>query len=216
MFINVNKKYNFDMLSQSDIEELIEEKQQKDIDKVIHDWKAEGEAMRWLQTSAQLAASEELPVRWTTPVGFPVMQAYPDMEEKRIKTTLNGRIDLLMYQEAMKLDKRKQGQGIAPNFVHACDGAHMQLTVVRAKQEGLQNFAMIHDSFGTTAGDVETLYRIVRESFVEMYEEVDVLGSFKEELEDQLSDDTKTKLPSLPERGDLELTAVCDSRYCFA
>ena len=175
-----------------------------------------GEAMRWLQTSAQLAASEELPVRWTTPVGFPVMQAYPDMEEKRIKTTLNGRIDLLMYQEAMKLDKRKQGQGIAPNFVHACDGAHMQLTVVRAKQEGLQNFAMIHDSFGTTAGDVETLYRIVRESFVEMYEEVDVLGSFKEELEDQLSDDTKTKLPSLPERGDLVLTAVCDSRYCFA
>ena len=50
MFINVNKKYNFDLLSQMDLNELIEEKQQKDIDKVVHDWKAEGikvEKARW-------------------------------------------------------------------------------------------------------------------------------------------------------------------------
>lgn len=50
MFINVSKKYNFDNLSQSDINELIEEKLQKDVDKVIHDWKEEGikvEKARW-------------------------------------------------------------------------------------------------------------------------------------------------------------------------
>jgi DNA topoisomerase-1 len=50
IFINVSKKYNFDNLSQSDIAELIEEKLQKDIDKVIHNWTAEGivvEKARW-------------------------------------------------------------------------------------------------------------------------------------------------------------------------
>ena len=50
MFINVSKKYNFDKLSQSDLKELIEDKQQKEIDKVIHDWKTEGikvEKARW-------------------------------------------------------------------------------------------------------------------------------------------------------------------------
>ena len=50
VFINVSRKYNFDNLSQSDIEELIEEKLQKNIDKVIHDWKEEGiivEKARW-------------------------------------------------------------------------------------------------------------------------------------------------------------------------
>ena len=50
IFINVNKKYNFDNLSQSDIKELIEEKQQKDIDKVIHNWKEDGilvQKARW-------------------------------------------------------------------------------------------------------------------------------------------------------------------------
>jgi len=50
MFINVNKKYNFDQLSQSDIQELIEEKLQKEEDKVIQNWEDEGiriEKARW-------------------------------------------------------------------------------------------------------------------------------------------------------------------------
>lgn len=50
MFINVNKKYNFDNLSQTDIVELIEDKIQKEIDKVIHNWEDEGikvEKARW-------------------------------------------------------------------------------------------------------------------------------------------------------------------------
>lgn len=50
MFINVSKKYNFDNLSQADLNELIKDKLQKEVDKVIHDWKAEGikvEKARW-------------------------------------------------------------------------------------------------------------------------------------------------------------------------
>ncbi|ESU29361.1 DNA topoisomerase I [Flavobacterium limnosediminis JC2902] len=50
LFINVSKKYNFDNLSQSDVEELIEDKLQKEIDKVIHNWEEEGirvEKARW-------------------------------------------------------------------------------------------------------------------------------------------------------------------------
>ena len=50
MFINVNKKYNFDNLTQSDVEILIAEKLQKDEDKVIHNWADEGirvEKARW-------------------------------------------------------------------------------------------------------------------------------------------------------------------------
>jgi DNA topoisomerase-1 len=50
MFINVSKKYNFNNLSEADVAELIEDKLQKNIDKVIHDWKEEGivvEKGRW-------------------------------------------------------------------------------------------------------------------------------------------------------------------------
>lgn len=50
MFINVNKKYDWDNLSEEDIVTLIEEKIQKEIDKVIHNWEEEGvrvEKARW-------------------------------------------------------------------------------------------------------------------------------------------------------------------------
>lgn len=50
MFINVNKKYDFDNLSIADIEELIEDKLRKEREKVIHNWEEEGirvEKARW-------------------------------------------------------------------------------------------------------------------------------------------------------------------------
>ncbi|MBU2906848.1 type I DNA topoisomerase [Arenibacter algicola] len=50
MFINVSKKYDFDSLSKQDIEEIIEAKKQKEIDKLIQEWPEEGiriEKARW-------------------------------------------------------------------------------------------------------------------------------------------------------------------------
>ncbi|RSK39954.1 type I DNA topoisomerase [Mangrovimonas spongiae] len=50
MFINVNKKYDWDNLSDNDIETLIEDKLQKERDKLIHNWEEEGirvEKARW-------------------------------------------------------------------------------------------------------------------------------------------------------------------------
>ena len=50
IFINVNKKYDFDNLTSEDVESLIKEKIQKDIDKVLHNWEEEGivvEKARW-------------------------------------------------------------------------------------------------------------------------------------------------------------------------
>ncbi|OXA83599.1 DNA topoisomerase I [Flavobacterium columnare] len=50
IFINVNKKYNFDQLSSLDIIELIEDKLKKESEKLIHNWETEGirvEKARW-------------------------------------------------------------------------------------------------------------------------------------------------------------------------
>jgi len=50
IFINVNKKYDFDNLSQQDLETLIEDKKQKERDKLIHNWEEAGirvEKARW-------------------------------------------------------------------------------------------------------------------------------------------------------------------------
>ena len=50
MFINVNKKYDWENLSFQDVEDLIKTKIQKEIEKVVHDWEDEGirvEKARW-------------------------------------------------------------------------------------------------------------------------------------------------------------------------
>jgi DNA topoisomerase-1 len=50
MFINVNRKYDWDNLSEGDIIELIEDKLQKEKDKLVHHWEEEGirvEKARW-------------------------------------------------------------------------------------------------------------------------------------------------------------------------
>jgi DNA topoisomerase-1 len=50
LFINVSKKYDFDNLSQQDIESLIEAKKQKEEDKLVQEWPEEGiriEKARW-------------------------------------------------------------------------------------------------------------------------------------------------------------------------
>ncbi len=50
IFINVNKKYDFDNLTQAEMEELIEEKKKKEREKVIHNWEDVGirvEKARW-------------------------------------------------------------------------------------------------------------------------------------------------------------------------
>ncbi len=50
MFINVSTKYNFNNLSQDEIETIIEDKIQKNIDKVLHNWEEEGilvQKARW-------------------------------------------------------------------------------------------------------------------------------------------------------------------------
>ncbi|CAM1342304.1 type I DNA topoisomerase [Tenacibaculum aestuarii] len=50
IFINVNKKYDFDNLSQSDLEELIEDKKKKEREKLIHNFEEVGirvEKARW-------------------------------------------------------------------------------------------------------------------------------------------------------------------------
>ncbi|WKD84998.1 DNA topoisomerase 1 [Polaribacter huanghezhanensis] len=50
MFINVNKKYDYDNLTHDNIVELIEDKKRKEIEKVIHNWEEAGirvEKARW-------------------------------------------------------------------------------------------------------------------------------------------------------------------------
>ncbi|MDO8478371.1 MAG: DNA-directed RNA polymerase [Candidatus Rokubacteria bacterium] len=62
-------------------------------------------------------------------------------------------------------------------FCHG-DGGHGRGD--RRWRAGLTRFAMEHDGYGTVAADVPMLAKVLRESFVTMYQRHDVLMSLAE------------------------------------
>lgn len=170
-------------------------------------------AMDWLRESARIAAKENLPITWDTPLNFPVLQYYKDYTFTRVRITLGDRINIKIPTPTDKLDKRRQANGISPNFVHSMDATHLLMTVNRAAGAGVTSFGMVHDSYAAPAADAPTLARHLREAFIALYSN-DVLADLGESIEAILSDGVE--LPPLPAKGALDLDDVLQARYFFA
>ncbi len=173
-------------------------------------------AMEWLKEAAKVASSNKLPVHWETPMGFLAVQDYRiDVGDTADFTVLGRRYQLLINREGDKLNTRKQALGISPNFVHSLDAAHLQRTVTYCVEDGMKDFAMIHDSYGCHAGHATLLRDNLRDAFVDQYTP-NVLKKFRDELAEQLPEELREELPPLPEMGTLDLEQVRKSEYFFA
>ncbi len=173
-------------------------------------------AMEWLQEVATLTARDGVPLYWTTPVGMPVLQDERKYTSKRVKVWFQGKKrQLSLACDTEKIDANAQRSGIAPNFIHSMDAAHLMRTVNTCTRCGITSFAMIHDSFGTHACDIPLMNAILREEFIAMYSE-DILMSFKKELLTQLSPETAEKIPEIPPKGSLNLEGVKESVFFFS
>ncbi len=172
-------------------------------------------AMGWLQDVARAMSEAKLPINWTTPAGFPARQAYPDMIERQVKTTLHGTVyRARLLEESEELDLKRQVTGLSPNFVHSMDGAALMLSVCRTLRQGVTSFAMVHDSYGTHAADTAVMASELRDAFVEMYQDQDVLRTM---LQEPLS----ILVPAvgnipLPRMGALDIGRVRESDFFFA
>ena len=178
---------------------------------------AAGQAMDWVKEIAGVANKAAVAINWTTPSGFPVEQSYKNMKSTLVHTAINGDIYLRIEMPTETLDYRKQRSAIAPNWIHSLDASHMALTVCACKEARIDSFAVIHDSFGTHAADTDILFATVRDTFVDMYTNHDVLGTFKQQVYDSITDETlQEELPDDLVQGDLDLEQVKFSMYCFA
>ena len=163
------------------------------------------DAMRWLQGIVQ-QAPEGKRLEWRVPTGFLVVHDYQDSLDKRIdvKSSCTKQLTVRMFGDST--DKHRMKNAISPNFVHALDAAHLQMTAVGMQAAGLQMVG-IHDSFGTHPSDVDSMHRIIREAFVQLYQDADLLSNFLWDV----------GLPGEPPRiGTLDLAKVLDSEYFFS
>lgn len=190
-------------------------------------WNAIGEtvvaardAMKFLKEIATLASEADIPIRWTAPSGFVVVQSYKQTEGLRVRCHYKGEeLKLMVVEDGRTHDRKRQAAGVAPNFVHSLDSAHLMATVNLGTANELYDWACIHDSFGVHAADVDTLHACIRESFVEQYTP-DLMAKLREEIVTQLIEakrpELAAKVPTTPAQGALDLAAVRESAYFFA
>lgn len=177
------------------------------------------EAMSWLIEVARHVAAEDLPIRWSVPDGFPVVQAYRELKSRKVQSFMAGgtiKTTISVAEEGPKVDRRAQAQGISPNFIHSLDACHLRMVVMQAFEEGMSDFALVHDSFGVHAGHTARFFVLIREVFVEMYRERDVIMDFLEDVRTQISEDRRDELACPPMSGNLDIEKVIESDYCFA
>lgn len=173
-------------------------------------------AMDWLRQVAAVTSSVGVPLRWTAPDNFPVVQDYRKQYGERVTVHWKaGIIQLMLRKEGSRMSAKGQANGVAPNFVHSLDAAHLRALARAAKHNGIDYLAVIHDSFATHAARTDELARLLRETFVEQYEP-DLLARFRDEIASALPPEWVESLPPLPTPGSLDLEAVRNSPYLFA
>lgn len=171
------------------------------------------EGMKWLQEVSKKVCKTGNVITWTTPMGLPIQQPYLTVQTEVFRLRLS-KVQKRFYVTSStgEVDSRKQAAGIAPNFIHSMDAAHLQYSVLTAHNRGITHFAMIHDSYGTSIEQAEQLFHIVRECFVDMYTQNDVLADFEEEARIYIHNE---KLPERPTKGDFDITEIKKSLYAF-
>lgn len=175
------------------------------------------EAMDWIQKVAKIVSAAGETVQWTTPIGLKVVQDYRKTKTKRINTYFGEtRVQVGLRKDTERLDTRGMSNGLSPNYVHSMDSAHLMLTVLSCREQGLTSFGLIHDSFAVHACDTNILHEAIRDTFVDEMYQGDRLMEFYEEVCSHVPAEVAEKLPTPPAQGDLDLECVRRSTYFFA
>jgi DNA-directed RNA polymerase len=189
------------------------------IEEVVH---RPAQAMAFLQSLVRAAARENKLLRWRTPAGVPWINLYYKPDYKQIKLWLHNDGVKVRYTtkvavgNSAEIDKSKAVNGVSPNFVHACDAAHLLRTVNAAVAEGVHSIATVHDSFGCLPSRAARFRRLIREEFVRMYQEHDVLQEVLERARADLTAPDTKLMPVAPQKGTLDIKEVLDADFAFA
>lgn len=160
--------------------------------------------MDWLQEVSREQSRTNTPLVWSTPLGFPIIQKAMRMHSIRVRTQLMGAtFRPKLDTPTSDLCPRKQASGIAPNFTHGNDAAHLGMTVL---ENGDCDYAMVHDSYGCHANGIDKLHESIRKAFYNLYANNDIIQNF--------IDDTETEIEP-PKRGEYSLEEINDATYFF-
>ncbi|MEW5305129.1 MAG: hypothetical protein WDW36_007690 [Sanguina aurantia] len=178
--------------------------------------------MKWLADCARIVASLDKPMTWRSPLGFPIEQPYRKEHTESVQTGLQA-FTLATTKEdgTLSVSRRQQRSSFPPNFIHSLDSAHMMMTAMACREEGMA-FAGVHDSYWTHACDVDQMNILLREKFVELHG-LPLMEYLVDDIQKSLTDEDRAKLEKAkvyfgepPKLGELDLNLVRQSTYFFS
>lgn len=171
--------------------------------------------MDWLRQCADIFSAQKMNVRWTTPVGFEILQKYTKLSgSKSVNLVFGKRVERVAYRDQTKeVDGKRQRNGLAPNVIHSLDAAVLMEVVNRAQRAGCESFRAVHDSFGALPKDMDLVSKCVRESYSEIFSG-DLLADLRGQWQAQMPEGVD--LPDPPRQGLMSINQVLKSQYFFA
>ena len=165
----------------------------------------------WLKEIADISSNTGKILEWTTPCGFHVVHQYFEILSRRSVAKLFNMKELHFgSSDGKTIDKTQVNLAISPNYIHSLDASHMWATTVRCMNAGMEDFSMVHDSFGCYAPMIPMLKQFTKEEFYEMHK-TPLLETLKGEVEKQIG----ITLPTPPEGGCFNVSSVLEADYIF-
>ncbi len=192
-------------------------------------WDAMGSSLRgpmafmeWAQLCSGLLAEANLPMIWFNPIGGLCKQSPMVTKRTDIRVNIDGkRLRHIIQKPTNKISKPKSESSSSPNLTHGNDGSHLGLTVnicSKSRRHRIDDFAMVHDSFGAAPDDAEFLLLSAKKSWVSMYGNTFWPDKWHQQWSNQIRESgiTELELPKFELYGNLKAEDVMDSDFFFA
>lgn len=164
--------------------------------------------MKFLKQSVR-ELGYEAPIMWTTPTGFKVVQSFRKTKKVSVDSVFdNTHMKLHTEELADEIDPKGQQDAITANFIHSLDASIVHQVANFVDFDA----GYIHDCFVTHACNARAMNAIVRRTYSQTFN-VDLLTEFRME---QINTNPEAELPSVPELGDLDVSAITQMKYLLS
>ena len=169
----------------------------------------------FVEKIASICAKYNVPLRWTTRLGFPVVNAYydADIETYSVKIGDRRRRTNVITGEKDEIKRARSRNSATANFTHSVDACHLQMVALATRQANIP-LATIHDCFGTLAPHVGQLNEILLEKLHQLHSH-NLLNELLESAKHDLPKSAHHELPELPKIGNLDIEGVLKSFFAF-
>ena len=167
----------------------------------------------WLRSVSKACMKKQRRIRFTTPMGFPIVLGVEQEARQRVRTEINGSkrwATKAADVTAGELSARATNRGITANVIHAFDASFCHALVQTMQRSGLPVITN-HDCFATLPSSAAQLHRNLLFELREHYK-TDWLLEMKEEIEENSG--IALQLP--PFVGDLCEGEIGQNPYVFS